>query len=157
MVEPPRSDVPAPAASDRAESPGYSTWTGPTLAGWAVFSGFVVGLVGLFQVMFGIVALAGSDYFTAPPRALAVDASYTTWGLIHLMLGLLMLATAGGLAFGSAWARITGVVLAGLSAVVNLAFLPAAPFAATLIIAFDVFLIYAITVRVGGPRSRVSE
>jgi hypothetical protein len=35
---------------------------------------------------------------------------------------------------------------------VNLAFLPAAPVAATLIIALDVFLIFAITVHGGEPK-----
>ena len=47
---------------------------------------------------------------------------------------------------------MTGVVLAGLSAVVNLVFIPAAPITATLIIALDVFLIYAITVHGGEPK-----
>ena len=50
---------------------------------------------------------------------------------------------------------MAGLVLAGLSAVVNLAFIPAAPFAATIFIALDVFLIYALTVHgrdMKGPR-----
>jgi hypothetical protein len=71
---------------------------------------------------------------------------------VHLILGVVLLATGGGLAFGNAVARVAGVVVAGLSAVVNLAFLPAAPVAATLIIALDVFLIYAITIHGGGPQ-----
>ena len=161
MVDPPRSDVPQRTVEQpgdtRPRSPaghvapdsGYSTWTEENLSGWAVFSGFVFGLLGLFQVIFGILALAGSDYFTAPTRALAVHVGYTGWGWIHLILGLVMLAAGGGLAFGNTAARVVGVGLAGISAVVNLAFLPAAPFAATLIIALDVFLIYAILVRIG--------
>ena len=63
-----------------------------------------------------------------------------------------MVVTGGGLVFGSTVARLAGVLLAGLSALVNLAFLPAAPFAAAMIIALDVFLIYAITVHGGEPK-----
>jgi hypothetical protein len=48
-------------------------------------------------------------------------------------------------------ARVVGVALAGISAVVNLAFIEAAPFMATLIIGLDVFVIYAITVHGGEP------
>jgi hypothetical protein len=81
-----------------------------------------------------------------------IDAGYTTWGWVHLILGLVLLVTGGGLAFGNTVARVAGVALAGLSAVVNLAFIPAAPFAATLIIGLDVFLIYAITVHGGEPK-----
>ena len=42
--------------------------------------------------------------------------------------------------------RIAGLVVAGLSAVVNLGFLVAAPVWATLVIALDVVVIYALTV-----------
>ena len=65
----------------------------------------------------------------------------------------MLLATGGGIALGNAAARVAGVVLAALTAVVNLAFLPAAPFAATVIIALAVFVIYAITVH-GGEAKR---
>jgi hypothetical protein len=165
MVEPPRSDVPARTSGEsRASGPGtlsptardarseYSTWAEDGFSGWAWFTGGLMGLVGLFQVITGIVALAGSDYYTVPARNLVVDASYSTWGWVHLVLGIVLLVTGGGLAFGSSVARVAGVALAGLSAVVNLAFIPAAPFAATLIIGMDVFLIYAITVHGGEPK-----
>ena len=115
-------------------------------SGWAWFAAGVMGLVGVFQIIAGIVALAGPSYYTAPTRRLVVDTGYTTWGWVHLILGILALGAGGGLVFGSAVARVLGIALAVVSAVVNLAFLPAAPFASTLIIALDVFVIYAITV-----------
>ena len=122
------------------------------VSGWAWFAGGLMVLVGIFQVITGIVALAGTGYYTVPSRNLVVDASYTTWGWVHLILGAVLLVVGGGVALGSTVARVAGVALAMLSAVVNLAFLPAAPFAATLIIGLDVFLIYAITVHGGEPR-----
>jgi hypothetical protein len=119
-------------------------------SGWARFTGGLMVLVGLFQVITGILALAGSGYYTVPPRNLVVDAGYTTWGWVHLILGIVLLVTGGGLALGNSVARVVGVALAGLSAVVNLAFIPA-PFAATLIIGLDVFLTSAITAHGGEP------
>lgn len=145
----------SPVSSSSAQAPparenrgGYPE-AGEGFSGWAWFAGGLLGLVGLFQVMAGIMALAKSSYYTVPPRALVVHTSYATWGWVHLIIGLIALVVGGGLVFGSMAARVAGVALAGLSAVVNLAFLPAAPFVATMVIALDVFVIYAITVHGG--------
>ena len=105
--------------------------------------------MGLFQIMSGTVALAGADYYTVPARSLVLDASYATWGWAHLIIGIASLVAGGGVVFGNMIARVVGVALAVISAVVNLAFLPASPFGATLIIAVDVFVIYALTVHGG--------
>jgi hypothetical protein len=151
MAELPRVDVEAPPRRERPGS-GYSNGVEEDFDGWAWFTGGLMGLIGIFQVIFGITALANAATYTVPSTDLVVRTSYTTWGWVHLILGVVLLATGGGLAFGNAVARVAGVVVAGLSAVVNLAFLPAAPVAATLIIALDVFLIYAITIHGGGPQ-----
>jgi hypothetical protein len=131
---------------------GYSTMVEDEFSGWAWFAGGLLGLVGLFQILTGTVALAGTGYYTVPARNLVIDASYATWGWVHLILGIVALVTGGGLVFGSMVARVVGVALAMLSALVNLAFIPASPFAAMLIIGLDVFLIYAITVHGGEPK-----
>jgi hypothetical protein len=150
MVELPRTDVPGGTSQDAR--PGYSMWVEEGFSGWAWFAGGLMLLVELFQIMTGTVALAGSGYYSVPTRNLVIDAGYTTWGWVHLILGVVLVITGGGVALGSTVARVVGVALAGLSAVVNLAFLPAAPVAATLIIALDVFLIFAITVHGGEPK-----
>jgi hypothetical protein len=140
---------PPPRTHHRAPS---STVVEDGFSGWGWFAGGLLGLVGLFQILIGIVALAGTGYYTVPARNLVLDAGYTTWGWVHLILGVVALVTGGGLVFGKMAARVVGVVLAGVSAVVNLGFLPAAPVAASLIIALDVFVIYAITVHGGEPQ-----
>jgi hypothetical protein len=156
MAELPRSDVTSrsPQAAPARDDPGsgYSMYAEEGFSGWAWFTAVVIGLVGLFQIIAGTVALAGSAHYAVPSRDLIIDVGYTTWGWVHLILGFVMVVTAGGLAFGSTIARIVGVALAALSAVVNLAFIPASPFVATLIIGLNVFLIYAITVHGGEPK-----
>jgi hypothetical protein len=47
---------------------------------------------------------------------------------------------------GQTWARVVGVILAVVSAIVNVAFLAAYPVWSTIIIALDVFVIYALIV-----------
>jgi hypothetical protein len=163
MAELPRSDVPGrPHGQPHASSPstqtpprrdetrtGSSTVVEDSFSGWVWFAGGLLVLVGLFQIMAGIVALAGTGYYTVPARNLVLDASYATWGWVHLILGIVALVTGGGLVFGKMVARVVGVALAVLSSVVNLAFMPAAPFATALIIGLNVVVIYAITVHGG--------
>jgi hypothetical protein len=159
MAELQHSDVPGrppgrprtQAPPGRADAP-YSS-ADEDFAPWAWFAGGLMGLVGLFQIIAGTVALAGSGFYPVPSRNLVVSADYTAWGWVHLVLGIVALVAGGGIVLGNAAARVAGIALAGLSAVVNLAFMPASPFAATLIIALDVLVIYAITVHVGGPRA----
>jgi hypothetical protein len=51
-----------------------------------------------------------------------------------------------GCAVGQMWARVVGIVVALLSAIVNIAFLAANPVWSTIIITVDVLVIYALTV-----------
>jgi uncharacterized membrane protein YjfL (UPF0719 family) len=44
------------------------------------------------------------------------------------------------------WGRVVGIIIAVISALSNLAFLPAYPIWATIIIALDVLAIYALAV-----------
>ena len=166
MVDLPQGVVPG-RTPDQPAAPGVATQDPPGrhqpgsgrsvfaeegISGWAWFTGVLMGLAGLFQMIAGMVALAGPGYHEVPSRDLVIDFSYTTWGWVHLVIGIVAVVTGGGLAFGVTAARVLGIALAGLSALVNLVFIPAAPFAATLIIALDVFLIYAITVHGGEPK-----
>jgi hypothetical protein len=51
-----------------------------------------------------------------------------------------------GCAVGQMWARVVGIVVALLSAIVNIAFLAANPVWSTITITVDVLVIYALTV-----------
>ena len=69
----------------------------------------------------------------------------TTWGWIHILIGLIGAATGVALLSGTFWARIVGVVIASVSVIANFLWLPYYPLWAMIIIAFDVFVIWALT------------
>jgi hypothetical protein len=121
--------------------PAASGWTG-----WVVFAGVMLVVLGCFQVIEGLVALFDDRLYLVRPRGMVLSVSYTTWGWVHLTLGVLMAVTGLGLLAGNVVARIVGVVLALLSAVVNLAFVAASPVWSVVVIALDVVLIHAIVV-----------
>jgi hypothetical protein len=121
-------------------------------AGWFTFSGTLVVLAGLFNVVLGVVALVKSSYYVVGPDGLLL-LDLTAWGWIHLVVGILATATGIALCFGATWARIIAVLLAGFNALAQLAFLSAYPLWGTLVIALDVLVIWAVIVHSEEPAS----
>jgi hypothetical protein len=121
-------------------------------SGWGVmvvFAGVLLAVVGCFQLMSGFAALVNDDALQATPRGLVFSDDLTLWGWIHMALGVLLIAAGAALFSGRAWARMAAVVVAGLSALANLLFMPAHPVWSVLVISFDVLVIYAVVVHGG--------
>jgi hypothetical protein len=114
-------------------------------AGWAAFAGILSVLVGTFQAIAGIVALFKDEVvFFGVKNIWLLD--LTTWGWVHLVGGLLLILVGYGILTGQTWARVIGVILAGLSAVLNFAWLPVYPVWSLVVIVVDVLVIYALVV-----------
>ena len=129
-----------PPPSNRAQEPPPSNWA----TGFIMFAGVMMILAGSFQAFAGLVAIFENEFYvTTPNYLLQLDA--TSWGWIHLLLGLLVVFAGFAVLNGMVWGRIIGVILAALSAFANFAFIPYSPFWSTLIIAVDIFVIWALT------------
>jgi hypothetical protein len=118
-----------------------------TTSGWAVgfilFAAIMMLMVGVFQALQGLVAIFENEFYVATRKYLfQFDA--TTWGWIHLLVGLLVAFAGWGLLSGRTWARVVAITLAVLSAIANFLWLPYYPFWSLLIIAVDVFVIWAL-------------
>jgi hypothetical protein len=114
--------------------------------GWISFAGIMMITLGSFHAVAGFAALLKNDHFLVGSERLLVSVSYSTWGWAHLLLGVVVFAAGVGLLRGAMWARVVGIVVAVLSALVSMAFAPAYPVWASLIIALDIIVIYAIAV-----------
>ena len=115
-------------------------------AGWVAFAGVMLIMLGSFQIIQGLVALFDDGFYLVRPNGLVVDVDYNTWGWIHTVIGIVGVLAGIGLLAGNMAARVAGVVIAVLSALVNLAFISAYPVWSTILIAFYVIVIYAIIV-----------
>ena len=122
-------------------------------AGWLVFASFMMFLVGTFQAIQGLVAIFDDGYYVVRESGLVVNVDYTAWGFIHLLLGILLILCGAGVLTGNVVARGVGVLLAGLSAIANMAFIGAYPVWSIIVIVVDVLVIYALTVHGGELRS----
>ena len=114
----------------------------------------MLAIVGVLQAMQGLAALFNDDFYAVHKSGLVIHLDYTVWGWAHLLLGAIAILTGAGILAGKIVARVVGVVLAMVSAVVNLLFLPAYPLWSALVIAFDVLVIYALTAHGGEMKQR---
>lgn len=117
----------------------------PWAVGFAVFAACVMVLSGVFGAIMGFAAILENQvYVFRGDYVFKWD--LTTWGWIHLIVGLFVAAAGLAVFTGRVWARTVGIVLAGLSAIVHFMFLPYYPVWSLLVIALDIVVIWALTV-----------
>jgi hypothetical protein len=118
------------------------------VSGWAIggitFAATMLVLIGIFQAIAGLVAILDDDFYVVTQNY-TFDLDTSAWGWIHLLLGIILVLVGYFLFAGAAWAGVTAIVLAVLSAVANFFFIPYYPFWAILVIALDVWVIWALT------------
>src|SRR3954453_23391066 len=139
------------AQSQRAASRG-STWTdaAPTPgAGWVGFAAVMLGLVGTWNMLEGIMAIAKSRVCVGEQHFVFSDLQ--TWGWIVLVLGILLLIASFGIAAGNPWARWFGIFAACLNGIGQLFFIDANPWWGMAMFAVDVLIVYGLVVY-GGQR-----
>ena len=128
------------STTPQAGAPGTSAWVG-----WIAFAGMMLIMLGSFHLIQGIVAIFEDEYFLVTSSGLLVSVDYTTWGWVHLIGGVVVLLAGVGVLSGKVWARTVGVIVALVSAIVNLAFLAAYPIWSILMITLCVVVIMALT------------
>lgn len=114
-------------------------------AGWVYFAGFMMVIAGIFQMIAGLAALLNDKYYLVRGEDLVVF-DFTTWGWIHLVLGLVVMMAGTAVVSGHLWGRVVAVFLAALSIIVNFVFLSAYPIWSVIVIVVDVLIIYSLTV-----------
>ena len=134
----------------------YDTTREPAVSGWAIggitFAGTMLILIGMFQAIDGLVAIFNDEYFAVTKSGLIITADYTVWGWVHLLGGVIIIAAGVAVFTGQVWARSIGVLMAVISAVINIAFLSAYPIWSTIMITLDILVIWALTVHGGELR-----
>ena len=117
----------------RADGRGY---------GLVLFASVLLVIVGCFNLIYGIAAIANSHVFTA--NAHYVFGNLRGWGWITLILGVVQLLTAAGVVAGNHLARWFAVAVIGLNAIDQMLFIPAFPLWSLMIIAVDVVALYGL-------------
>ena len=124
---------PAGAAGRHAEGRGY---------GLIIFSVVLLAVIGFFNLLDGIAAIANSHIFTS--NAVYVVGDLRAWGWVMTIFGAVQLLAALGVWAGNQLARWFAVAVVGLNAIGQMFFIPAYPFWSLLIIALDVVALWGL-------------
>ena len=123
-------------------------------SGLVLFASVLLVILGCFNLIYGIAAIANSHVFTANAHYVLGD--LRTWGWITLIIGVLQLGAAAGVLAGSQLARWFAVAVLGLNAIDQMFFIPAYPFWSLTIIAVDVVALYGLCVYGGRENIRAA-
>ncbi len=136
------ADTQTPMAGTQSVSP----WA----HGIAVFAGVIMIVAGAFQAVEGLAGIVHDQWLVALPNYIyAFD--LTLWGWLHLLVGLALLAIGIFLLRGATWARVAGIIVAVVSAILNFVWLPYTPWWALLLIGIDVLVIWALATYLSQP------
>jgi hypothetical protein len=110
--------------------------------GLVLFAGVLLLVVGFWNLIYGIAAIAQSHVFVA--NAHYVFGDLKTWGWITLIISALQILAGIGVMTGNQAARWAGIILVGLNLINQMFFIPAYPFWSLTIIAMDIVALYGL-------------
>jgi hypothetical protein len=138
------SGAPAPRQPEADYPRGDYGGRSVAQSGFTVLAATLMILSGLWSFLEGLVAvLRTGSFFTTLPNY-TFQFSVHSWGWIHLGIGIVLFAAGACVLLGQAWAKALGIVLAVCSGIANFIFLPYYPLWSIVVIAIDVFIIWAL-------------
>lgn len=113
--------------------------------GWMAFAAIMLIMGGAWWIMSGFIAIL-DDGFLVATREYVFQFDASTWGWIHLIVGIVLVAAGLGLFSGAVWARTVAVIVAAVAAVLAFAWLPYYPVWGIIFMVVSAGVIWALTV-----------
>ncbi|MEU6974674.1 MULTISPECIES: hypothetical protein [unclassified Streptomyces] len=126
----------SPRRQNSASSGGWA-------AGGTLFAGVLMLVTGIMDIFQGIAGIAEDDVYTRVGDYV-FKFNLTTWGWIHLILGIVVAIAGFGILKGAEWGRVAGIALASLNVLAQFLFLPYQPWWALFSMAVSIFVIWAL-------------
>ena len=127
-------------------------------AGWVGFAGILMVVIGILDFFEGLIALVRDNYYAFAGGQLIIF-DVTKWGWIMLIWGVVMLLAGWALLSGATWARWFTIVVGTVNLFAQLGFVGNNnyPLWALCVVAANVLVLYALTVRWGDVRPTVRD
>jgi uncharacterized membrane protein len=109
---------------------------------WLDFASVLLWLVGGFNIMDGIAAIANSRYVSGT----AIFANLHAWGWFFLAWGIVQVFAGWAVFKGKGWGVIVAIISAFVNALAQLADVKTTPIWSIIIIVLDVILLYGLVV-----------
>ena len=123
----------------------------PTTSGWLTFGGLLILVAGLSDIFVASAALWKSSYFVGAEEDLLI-LGFTSWGVLWMVLGVILVLTGLGVLWGTVWARTVGIFFVLLGILGHLLFLAAHPLWSLISVGLSLLVVYALTVPESGTR-----
>jgi hypothetical protein len=117
---------------------------GSAWSGWIAFAALMLMIVGVVNILEGIVAIIYRQRTVLVADRLYVI-NLTGWGILVLAFGVVLACAGLGVLSGRTWARVAAIVLIALHAVVQVGWLAAYPLWSLLMLGLDIVVLYALT------------
>jgi hypothetical protein len=120
-----------------------------TAVGFTFFASLMLLTIGVFQAIAGLTAIFKDDasiYVNTNDASYILSLDTTSWGWIHLILGVVVFLAGIAVLAGQVWARTVGIIIALSVIITNFAFIPIYPIWSIVIITLGVFVIWALSV-----------
>jgi hypothetical protein len=119
-------------------------------AGWKVFAGIMILIVGTMNVFDGLVGITQSNYITRNINGeLPITNNVKTWSWVVLIIGAVMILSGFLIFVGNMFGRVVGILVASLNALVQLAYLNHNTFWSFTMIIIDILVIYGLAAHGG--------
>lgn len=115
----------------------------PARSGWIRFAGVMTIVTGALNALDGLLALNRTNFF----KNLFVFADLRFWAFVLLVFGVVQVLAGFAILSGRAWGRWFGIIAVTVNALVQLSVIGAYPFSASIIIAYDIVIFYALAAK----------
>ncbi|MEU2673977.1 hypothetical protein ABZ622_34985 [Streptomyces sp. NPDC007164] len=112
--------------------------------GASLFAGAALMLSGPLSILMGAAGIA-QDTLLAVSSHYAYRFDLTTWGVIHLVIGVGLVVAGLAVLLDKSWGRGAGVAAAGISLITQFMFVPYYPAWAIPMMALDLMIVFALT------------
>ncbi|MQY36067.1 hypothetical protein SRB17_40640 [Streptomyces sp. RB17] len=107
------------------------------------FAGIMMMVSGPLSILMGAAGIAHDTLFAASRYAYRFD--ITSWGWIHLAMGVALVIAGLGVLTGRSWGRGAGVAVAAISLITQFMFVPYYPLWAIPVMTLDLLILFALT------------
>jgi hypothetical protein len=114
--------------------------------GWIWFAGIVMFVAGIWNFFYGLAAVLGPDKRYVATSSNLLVFNENGWGWTHLIFGIVIAIVGLFVLTGQAWARVLAIVIVALNLITQFIWLPVQPWWSVLVIALDVFVVWALVV-----------
>ncbi|MEU6219826.1 hypothetical protein ABZ845_20260 [Streptomyces sp. NPDC047022] len=112
--------------------------------GASLFAGAALMLSGPLSILMGAAGIAQDSMFSASTQY-AYRFGLTTWGVIHLVVGVVLVIAGLGILTYKSWGRGAGAAGAGISLITQFMFVPYYPAWAIPVMTLDLLILFALT------------